>query len=168
MRKQNSKFLTFSACCWMILSLVGCGAFTFLGFGKASVNLQPSKTMNVDDNGNPLPTVVRIYQLKSKYKMDKADFKSLWKNDKVLLDDDLLEKKEITVYPGKKQEIKIEKKDDAKYIGIVAIFRKPNEEQGKWKYTAEFSSWNLGSQDIDIILGKDNLKIGVLEEEKKE
>jgi type VI secretion system VasD/TssJ family lipoprotein len=80
MRKQNSKLLMFSAYFWMIMSLVGCGAFTFLGFGTASVNLQPSETMNVDDNGNPLPTVVRIYQLKSKYKMEKADFRSLWKN----------------------------------------------------------------------------------------
>jgi type VI secretion system VasD/TssJ family lipoprotein len=80
----------------------------------------------------------------------------------------LLEKKEVTIYPGKKQEIEIEKKDDAKYIGIVAIFRKPNEEQDKWKHIVELSSWNVGSQGINIILGKDNLKIGVLEEEEKE
>lgn len=164
MRKQTGKLSLLVV--YLLIFATGCGAVKYLGFGMASINLQPSKTMNLGNNGSPLPTIVRIYQLKSKYKMEKADFKSLWRNDKVVLDDTLLEKKEVTVYPGQKQEIKIEKKDEARFIGIVAIFRKPNEETNGWKHIAELTSWTIGSQDIQLIVGKDELKIGILEEEK--
>jgi type VI secretion system protein VasD len=166
--KKHRIYKTLSWITILVVStaLAGCGAFSFLGFGMASVNLQPSKTMNVGDEKQPLPIEVRIYQLKSDYKMKKADFKSIWKNDKGVLDETLLDKKEVMVYPGKNLEIEIEKKDEAKYIGVAAIFRKPDEESDGWKHIIELSSWNIGSQDIDLIIGKNSLKVGVLEEEE--
>ena len=169
MYKKSGKLIS------MIVSLLiftGCGVQKMLkesvGIGLANLHLYPADMMNVDDNQNPLPTIVRIYQLKSKYKMEKAGFKTIWRNDKETLDDDLLEKQEITVYPGKNREIGIEKKENARYIAIVAIFRKPDTETNLWKQIIEFESWTIGSQNIEISIEKDRLKIGVEEEEKHE
>ncbi len=161
MRKLVSLFVSF-----LLLPSLGCGVTNMLGFGAAGINLQPSETMNIGENGNPLPTVVWIYQLKSKARMEKADFKTIWRSDKEVLDDDLLEKKEIMIYPGKNQEIALEKKDKTRYIAIIAIFRKPNEETGKWKQIIDANSWTIGSQELNSILGKDILKLGVLEEKE--
>jgi type VI secretion system protein VasD len=161
MRKLVLFFVSF-----LLLPSLGCGVSKMLGFGEAEINLQPSEIMNIGENGNPLPTVIWIYQLKSKDRMEKADFKTIWRSDKEILDDDLLEKKEIMIYPGKNQEIELEKKDNTRYIAIIAIFRKPNEETGKWKQIIDADSWTIGSQKIDVIVGKDVLKLDVLEDEK--
>ena len=168
MRKQSSGLLLLFLCLGASVFLTGCGYFRYVGLWMPDVNLQPSSKMNPGENGEPLPTGVRIYQLTTKDKMEKSDFKSLWKNDKAVLDDTLLAKKEVTVYPGKIQEIEIKKKSGASYIGVMAIFRKPNEESGKWKYIVKLTPWTFGSQDIDLIIGKDALKAGVLGEEAEE
>ena len=169
MYKKSGKLISIIV---SLLIFTGCGVQKiikeYVGIGLANIHLRPANMMNVDDNGNPLPTIVRIYQLKSKYKMEKADFKTIWRNDKETLDDDLLEKQEITVYPGKNRKIAIEKKENARYIAIVAIFRKPDTETNQWKQIIEFESWIIGSQNIEIGIEKNSLKIGVEEKEEVE
>jgi type VI secretion system protein VasD len=164
MRKFNGELLLLLTC-FFISGLSGCGV---MGFGMAKVNLQPSKLMNVSDDGNPLPTVVWIYQLKSKNKMEQANFMAIWRNDKEILDDDLLEKKEVTIYPGKAQDIETKKKDGAGYIAIVAIFRNPDEDTNKWKQIFELASWSVGSQKINVIIAENSLKVGILKESESQ
>ena len=141
----------------------GCGC---LGFGTTDVYLYPAKKMNADDLGQPLPTVVWVYQLKSKDRMEQADFKAIWKNDKGALADDLLEKKEITIYPKEIQRVKLDEKEGVKYIAVVAIFRKPDEEANTWRKIIEVRSLTLGSQDIDLTVEQNVLKVGILKLEE--
>ena len=89
--------------------------------------MESSKFLNLDDAGSPLPVIVRIYQLKEKDKMEKADFVSLWKSDQDILGEDLVERKEITLLPDSSIDLKIEAdlEKGVKYIGIMVLFRRP-------------------------------------------
>ena len=97
--------------------------------GKQQIRMaiESSKFTNPDDTGSPLPVVIRIYQLREKDKMEKAVFMSLWKSDQEILGEDLLERREVTLLPDSTMDLKIEAdmEKGTKYIGIMALFRKP-------------------------------------------
>lgn|SRR5574340_240789 len=90
--------------------------------GSLKVTLS-SEVPQSDAAGKPLPVVVRLYQLSSKDKFQKADFLSLLKNDKALLDKDILWREETTLRPNAEMAIKEERKKGAKYFAVMALFR---------------------------------------------
>jgi len=119
-RKKSLLKLTFVLClCAVSFGLTACG--------KKAINLSVagSKTLNLDDGGNPLPVVVRIYQLKGKEKIEGADFISLWKEDEKILDGDVLDRQEITLLPDTKIVQTIDPKEGSEYLALMALFRKP-------------------------------------------
>ena len=90
---------------------------------SVKVTLISSDHLNPDKNGKPLSVVVRVYQLSSKDRFEKADFLSLVKTDQRVLDKDLLLRREVTLLPDSKEVIQEDRKDGAQYIGVMAIFR---------------------------------------------
>src|SRR6188508_194117 len=74
---------------------VGCGS----GVKDVRITLLPSDRLNPDESGAPLSVIVRVYQLRNRERFERADFRALWKNDEKILEGDLLERREITVYP---------------------------------------------------------------------
>jgi len=91
--------------------------------GSVKVTLVSSDHLNPDKNGKPLSVVVRVYQLNSKDRFEKADFLSLIKADQRVLDKDLLARREVTLLPDSKEVIQEDRKDGAQYIGVMALFR---------------------------------------------
>ena len=87
--------------------------------------LAASKFLNLDDSGESLSVVVRIYQLSEKDRLEGADFSILWKSDQEILKEHLLDRKEITLQPDSRQVVKIEPKEEAKYLAVMALFRRP-------------------------------------------
>lgn len=104
----------------IFLILPACGEPAF------QLSLEGSKTLNLDEAGGSLPLVLRVYQLSGKEKISNADFLSLWKSDKEILEGELLERQEITVFPGSVTEVKIEQKKNVEYLAVMALFRDPN------------------------------------------
>ena len=100
---------------------------TAVGCGKRIVELgfASSKYLNLDDSGAALSVVVRIYQLKAKEGIEKADFFSLWKSDKDLLGEDLISRKEITLHPETRMIVEVVPEPEAEYLAVVALFRRP-------------------------------------------
>lgn len=125
------------------------------------VMLTTTRSLNHDDSGAGLPVVVRIYQLKAPGKFQQAEFKTLWKNDKDVLEGDVLERKEVTVFPDAKSvvEIDVQKKNGAAYIGVMALFRKPEMESWKQIVRAESSSWNPFTPKIKMVLDQYRVKL---------
>lgn len=95
------------------------------------VNVAASSKLNPDSYSDSLPVRVKIYQLTEPQLFNEATFRQLWKSDKAILGDTLLAKKEITVIPDEEKNYKIARIEEAQYIGILALFRKPG--QSKWR-----------------------------------
>src|SRR5687768_7751648 len=79
----------------MVGLTVGCGS----GIKDVRVSLLPTHRLNPDESGAPLSVIVRVYQLKNRDRFDRADFRALWKSDEKVLEGDLLDRREVTVYP---------------------------------------------------------------------
>jgi type VI secretion system protein VasD len=90
---------------------------------SVKVTLVSSDHLNPDKNGKPLSVVVRVYQLSSKDRFEKADFLSLVRADQRVLDKDFLARREVTLLPDSKEVIQEDRKDGAQYIGVMALFR---------------------------------------------
>lgn len=125
-------------------------SFGLAACGKRAINLSVagSKTLNVDDGGDPLPVLVRIYQLKGKEKIEGADFISLWKGDQAILEGDLLDRQEITLLPDTQVVIKVDPKKEAEYLALMVLFRKP---QGNgWREIIPLKGKKVRSVEISV------------------
>lgn len=103
----------------LVMSLVGCSS-------TADMYINAAQNLNQDQSRQSLPVQVRIYQLSDKNAFSQATFRDLWQQDSSVLGNSLLEKREITVNPNSTSKVAIKLQDDCHYIGVVAIFRKPN------------------------------------------
>ena len=121
-----SKMITYS------LFTFGClGGCTVMPKVPVSFNINAANNINSDEHELSLPVQVRIYQLTDLHAFKDATFHELWKMDKKVLGDSFLYSKEISITPNYSERIKIDRKEGAQYIGVVALFRHP--ELGKWR-----------------------------------
>ena len=141
--------------------------FVILLVGMAScggpiikVDMSSTGNLNLNINNEPLPVVVRIYQLSDKGVFESSTFNQLWKSDSKALSKSLLTKNEIILNPGSKDRVELDRHNDAKYVGVVAIFRTPG--QRKWRAIYELSTNFLGkrlSSSFNVSLNGNSLHI---------
>lgn len=142
-RKRNLfRILLFLSCFFLAFLFNACGNPQIL------LVLEGSKLLNLDDEGISLPVIVRIYQLTDKDEIEKADFGSLWKSEKEILGKELLDRKEITLQPNLKVEIKVEPLKEARYMAIMALFRKP--EADYWRQIIPIRDSKVRSIEIKV------------------
>jgi type VI secretion system protein VasD len=84
-----------------------------------------SRNINRDEDGQPRPVEVRVYQLRSDSRLLSASFEDLWKDDKTTLRDDLVGVDEFPAYPGTRSETKFRASADAHFLAAVGLFRSP-------------------------------------------
>jgi type VI secretion system protein VasD len=89
------------------------------------VHIEAAPQVNLDEKGKPLPTTLRIYQLKDTAKLDGATFDDLLDHDKDTLGADLVSAQEVVINPGERIDPPIARQADADFVGVVALFRKP-------------------------------------------
>lgn len=87
------------------------------------VTLVASDQVNAGGDGIGVPVQVRLYQLKGQSKLQNALFEDIWKDAAATLGEDLLATREITVFPGQRQEVPLEQLPDSRVLSAVAIFR---------------------------------------------
>ena len=128
---------------------------------KWRLTLTATKALNQDDSGEALPVVVRVYQLRGKDKFQQATFKALWKNDKELLEGDLLDRKELTVHPDSETvlDVDLDVKHGAAFFGVMALFRKPDVMSWKEIVPAEASSLNPLTPKRKLVLDQYTIKM---------
>jgi len=102
-----------------------------------------------------------VYQLKGKSKFQQATFNDLWKSDKDVLGDEMVDRKEMTVQPGAKAELEIdlEVKRGATYLGVMALFRKHDVEGWRQIVEASSSALNPMTPKVKLIVDKNMLKL---------
>jgi type VI secretion system protein VasD len=99
------------------------------------VDLRSDESLNPDRKGDPLPVVVRVYQLNDKGAFESATFNQLWKNDEAILGGTLLTRNELILNPASKDKVELDRHEQAKYVGVVAVFRNPVDR--KWRAMRE-------------------------------
>lgn len=95
-------------------------------FAKVRVVVQPTPEINIDPEGTPRATTLRLYQLKGGRSLDvPLDFQQVWQDAASAFGDELLKDEELTIYPGKPDVFEIEPEAEATHFVAVAIFREP-------------------------------------------
>jgi type VI secretion system protein VasD len=89
------------------------------------VQLRAATELNLDDDGNPLPTVVRIYQLTGDLAIRGLEFDELWRDHQAALGDEYLAHVEIQIYPNSNEAIEITVDPKARHLLAFAGFQQP-------------------------------------------
>jgi type VI secretion system protein VasD len=107
------------------------------------VVLQSTPQLNPGEEGAPRSVLMRVYQLRSRDKFEQGSFRELWKEDEKFLADAVLERKEVTLYPESKVavDLEVDNKKGAQFLGVVALFRKPEGDAYKKVFSSQISSY---------------------------
>lgn len=93
-----------------------------------------SESLNVDDKGRPLAVLTRIYKLKSPDAFLQAPPDTFGDpvKEKAVMGDDLMGVRELQLIPGQHHEAIDKVGREARYVGIVALFR--HAAANRWRY----------------------------------
>ncbi|TMO56962.1 type VI secretion system lipoprotein TssJ [Pseudoalteromonas phenolica] len=141
-----------------IFSLSGCLTT------KVNLDVTSSDNLNLNKFDEPLPVVLKIYQLTDIQAFNNATYEQLWKADKSVLANSLVTVEEKTINPSQITNISFEQSEQAKYIAMVALFR--DIEGGKWRTSFELSNGYVKiPTSLDIALNKNSIVILGAEED---
>jgi type VI secretion system protein VasD len=101
-----------------------------------TLNIFAADNINPNENGNPRPVLVRLYQLKGEVRMENATYDEILLKDKETLEDDLAKMDEVEIFPNDLVEVKFERIKDASHLAGVALFHSPK--GNSWKTFYEF------------------------------
>ena len=101
-----------------------------------TLDIFAADNINPNENGNPRPVVVRLYQLKDDQRLANAPYDPILLKDKETLEDDLMKVDEVEVFPNDLVEVKFERIKAAGYLAGVALFHSPKGQS--WKTFYEF------------------------------
>ncbi len=119
--RRSSSFLLLL----FILFLSGCGT------PQVKLNFSTTANLNMNNEKEPLPVVVRVYQLSDSKAFEAATFSDLWKSDITILGDSLLRKDSLTLDPSSQQEINLDRHEETRFIGLMAAFH--NQPTDSWR-----------------------------------
>jgi type VI secretion system protein VasD len=113
----------------VLATLVGCGTAKVAGDvapAPIAVSITGDAKLNPDDQDQSLPTVIRLYQLRSAGKLANAEFDQVYRQPKEVLGEDLLQMEELVLAPGSTVHRKLERDRAAKVLFAVALVRRPS------------------------------------------
>jgi type VI secretion system protein VasD len=90
------------------------------------ISLVASTLLNPGENGQSLPTTLRIYQLKDTGKLIESSLDRMLDGDRAVLGEDFVSVQELTLYPGDKVAPATIRSEGATNLAVVAFFRRPN------------------------------------------
>jgi type VI secretion system protein VasD len=96
-----------------------------------TLNIFAADNINPNENGNPRPVVVRLYQLKNEVRLENARYDDVLLDDKKVLEDDIMKVDEVEVFPNDLVEVKFERLKPASHLAGVALFHGPK--GNSWK-----------------------------------
>jgi type VI secretion system protein VasD len=99
-----------------------------------TLRIYAADNINPNENQNPRPVVVRLYQLKDEMRLQNAGYDEVLLNDKEVLGDDIVKMDEVSVFPNDLIEIKFERVKEASVLGGVALFHSPKGQSWKTFY----------------------------------
>ncbi|MCA8093807.1 type VI secretion system lipoprotein TssJ [Burkholderia anthina] len=132
-----------------VASLSGCGMWQSVKDTTRAVFVAKVKQMNLviesraalneNEQGQSLPVVVRVYQLKDAKVFEKAGYAQLLDGNRTLPKADLLDSMETTLGPDATVKLFAPMADDAQVVGVAGFFR--DRAGAEWQLTIPKSQW---------------------------
>jgi type VI secretion system protein VasD len=115
---------------------------------KVAWRLAASDSLNVDENGQSLALIVRFYKLRSPDAFLQAPYDTFGDpaKEKAVLNEDLIAARELQLIPGQHYEATDKVSREARYVGIVALYRKPV--SSRWRYA--FSTASVEKSGVNV------------------
>jgi type VI secretion system protein VasD len=115
--------------------LLGCATGRSNSDELQTVTLKITTTGDVNKNleGEPSPTVIVLYQLVDVDLFNSADFFNLYQNPKTVLNDELIDQRQIIVTPNQPKTITLQINNGTQYLGVLAAFN--NITNSQWRQT---------------------------------
>ncbi|AUJ70096.1 type VI secretion system lipoprotein TssJ [Pseudoalteromonas piscicida] len=143
----------------MVLFLTGCMS-TYV-----KLDVTATDNINLNQFNEPLPVVLKVYQLTDIQAFKNSTFEQLWKSDKSILANTLVTVEERTVNPSDRIKIEFEQAESAKYVAFVALFR--DRTGGNWRAFYDLNDWPVPlSTSLDIEITSNSLRLPEVEEDK--
>ncbi|MFO0554565.1 MAG: type VI secretion system lipoprotein TssJ [Polyangiaceae bacterium] len=101
-----------------------------------TLDIYAAGNINPNENSNPRPVVVRLYQLAGDLKLQNARYDDILLKPEETLGKDLMKVDEVRVFPDDHLQIKFERNKEASYLAGVALFHGPKGQS--WKTFYEF------------------------------
>ncbi len=101
-----------------------------------TLDIYAAGNVNPNENGNPRPVVIRLYQLQSDLNLQNARYDDILLRSDKTLGKDVVKVDELSVYPNDHVQVKFERNKAAAYLGGVALFHGPRGQS--WKTFYEF------------------------------
>jgi type VI secretion system protein VasD len=116
----------------LLLALIAAGTSACAGViptcqvpNTVELELETSDRVNIDQSGEALPTIVRLYQVKNLSSVQSATFDDMLDRPKETLGESIVHEDELTIYPGQVLVRRFEREPKADFIVGVAIVRNP-------------------------------------------
>lgn len=78
-------------------------------------------------------TLLRVYHLRDRKAMDKANYQDLLRDGDGVLAADLLDQQAVLVKPGEGAQLNVPLAEEAQFVAVVGLFRSPDAAQGNWR-----------------------------------
>ncbi|WP_428460201.1 type VI secretion system lipoprotein TssJ, partial [Photobacterium makurazakiensis] len=118
--------IIYSALLVIFSLLFGCSSndkTVFMPTLDISVQLAASEDINVFEDGQSRPVIIRLYQLADTGNFQKSDFITLYESDKTVLSDSLIDSTIVEpVIPGEERTFQLEVQQQTKFIAVLAEF----------------------------------------------
>jgi type VI secretion system protein VasD len=92
---------------------------------SVELEIETSDRVNIDQSGEALPTIIRLYQVKNLSSVQSATFDDMLDRPKETLGEAIVHEDEVTIYPGQILVRRFEREPKADYLIGVAIVRNP-------------------------------------------
>lgn len=97
------------------------------------LDFEPRSAANADEAQTPLATMVRVYQLKDRQKVDAADYQKLLRDADSVLKEDIVAGKSLLVMPGGSVMLNMPMEEEAKFVAVIGLFNRPDMKNNAWK-----------------------------------
>lgn len=121
--------------------------------GPIRLQVTAGARLNPDEQGNSLPTAVRVYQLKGVGKTSSADLGALLREPKEVLGEDFLGVEEVFVEPNGAAQKTISREKDTRALMVVAVVRRPSGDG--WRLVKELTS----TDPVDLAVTVDEYRL---------
>ncbi|KUZ06890.1 hypothetical protein WI69_14875 [Burkholderia diffusa] len=101
--------------------------------------IESRAALNENEQGQSLPVVLRMYQLKDTKVFEKASYFQVLDDDSTLLKADLLAGMEVTLAPDTTVKLSAPMADDTQVVGVAGLFR--DQRGAEWQLVIPKSQW---------------------------
>lgn len=97
------------------------------------LDFEPRSAANADEAQTPLATMVRVYQLKDRQKVDTADYQALLREADIVLKEDMVASKSLLVMPRGSMMLNMPMDEAAQYVAVIGLFNRPDMKNNTWR-----------------------------------